>query len=171
MRVLPGRRARTEAVESLIVTGRTRLVAIMVIGLLALCALASPASAKKKAPDQDGRSNKVAATNHRNDRQAEKKGRSGGKHAKKRKFVKLTSLVATVDGVSVAPDDAEPRVKDSRLHRPSEPATGEAQAAGVLTPAPSSNGGMLNFLIASAAPGLAGGMAHPAGWSATGLAV
>ena len=69
--------------------------------------------------------------------------------AQKRKFVKLTSLVATVDGVSVAPDDAEPRVKDARLHRPSEPTTGEAQAAGVSTPASSSSGGMLNFLIAA----------------------
>ena len=148
MRVLPGRRARTEAIEPLIVTGRTRLVTIMVIGSLALCALSTPAVAKKKSSDGDGRRHGVVATKHRTDSPALKKDR-GAKRGQKRKFVKLTSLVATVDGVSVAPDDAEPRVKDARLHRPSEPATGEAQAAGVSSPAPSSDGEMLNFLIAA----------------------
>jgi hypothetical protein len=148
VRVLPGRRARTEAIEPLIVAGRTRLVAIMVIGLLALCALSTPAVAKDKKADRDGRRHRVVASNHRKASPAEKKAR-GGTHGQKRKFVKLTSLVATVDGVSVAPDDAEPQVKDARLHRPSEPARGEAQAAAASTPAPSSDGGMLNFLIAA----------------------
>ena len=148
MRVLQGRRARTEAVESLIVTGRTRLVASMVIGLLAVCALSSPAVAKNKASDKDGRRHRVVASKNLKDRAASNKSRAG-KHGQKRRFVKLTSLVATVDGVSVAPDDAEPKVKDVRLHRPTESTTSEAQAAGVSTPAPSSNGGMLNFLIAA----------------------
>jgi hypothetical protein len=120
----------------------------MVIGLLAICALSTPAAAKQKASEKDGRRHKVVATNNLKDRPAAKKSRAG-KHDQKRRFVKLTSLVATVDGVSVAPDDAEPQVKDARLHRPTEPTTSDAQAAGVTTPAPSSSGGMLNFLIAA----------------------
>ena len=119
----------------------------MVIGLLALCALSAPAMAKKKNSDKDGRRDRVVATKHRKDSPAQKKQGHDAKRRQKRKLVKLTSLVATVDGVSVAPDDAEPLVKDARLHRPSEPTTDDAQAAGVSTPAPSSEGGMLNFLI------------------------
>jgi hypothetical protein len=134
---------------------------------------ALPAAARGKgAPDKDGRSKvesvkreqrskrarataKSARDRHQKDRpvagKQHTKNKNNDKSKKgkaKRRFVKLTSLVATVDGVSVAPD-TEPQVGGTRLHRPTEPSADEAQAAGATVPAPSSRRGIFNFLVAA----------------------
>ncbi|MGH2755165.1 MAG: hypothetical protein ACRDLB_12120, partial [Actinomycetota bacterium] len=64
------------------------------------------------------------------------------------KFADLGSLVATVEGISVAPDETA-EVQGTRLHRPAQSETAQTQAAGAATPAPSNGRGIVNFLVAA----------------------
>ena len=163
---------RVEAAAQRSVTARSRIVACTIACLVALSLAPPPAEAAgKRSADKDRRPRIERTHNERRDRGAQPGARKTDRHRNKarpaaaakrqrgknnrqgngknkRKLVALTSLEATVDGISVAPD-SEQRVKGTSFHRPPDPSADETQAAGSTSPAPSSRGGMFNFLFAA----------------------
>jgi hypothetical protein len=132
----------TQAGERRSVVTRSRLVIFILAIAVAVLSIAAPASAERKKSHRE-RGKVTVKAKTRAHRTSAKNPRGKGKD---RRLVELTTLVATVDGISVAPDQ-EPEVQGTQFHRPEAPTTNDTQAAGVAPTQPAAANGMLGFLL------------------------